>query len=200
MWSGVGTVAPVNEDHSALKNQGASHAIWRLSTKGPGACTGRNVGSRRGQFARQSSRRESSEGVRRRSYVAGQIEDTAAVVNVQQRVVSAGHELTHDWTKDLDLTEDYASRIEESTQIAKTDLGGVMDADAVLVLASSAEPGRGLFVELGAAIARAELGLLDHVVVVGAIQHETVFYFHPRVRRVGTIHEWLALIAPDATT
>ncbi len=133
-------------------------------------------------------------------YVAGQIEDTAAVVNVQQRVVSAGHELTHDWTKDLDLTEDYASRIEESTQIAKTDLGGVMDADAVLVLASSAEPGRGLFVELGAAIARAELGLLDHVVVVGAIQHETVFYFHPRVRRVGTIHEWLALIAPDATT
>lgn len=44
MWSDVDTVAPVNEDHSALKNQGASHAIWRLSTKRPGTCTGRNVG------------------------------------------------------------------------------------------------------------------------------------------------------------
>ena len=59
-----------------------------------------------------------------------------------------------------------------------------MTADAVVVLASSAEPGRGLFVELGAALARAELGGLEHVVVVGEIVHESVFHFHPRVRRV----------------
>lgn len=75
--------------------------------------------------------------------------------------------------------------------MAIADLNAVVDADAVLVVASSSEPGRGLFVELGAALARAELGLLEHVVAVGPIVHESVFYFHPHVRRVVDVREWL---------
>lgn len=127
-------------------------------------------------------------------YVAGQLADTAAVTGAQQAILAAGHELTHDWTQDLEFTEDYASRLEDSAHLAQADLAGVMVADAVVVLASGAQPGRGLFVELGAALARAELGLLRHVVVVGAIVHESVFYFHPRVRRVPTVEEWLGQV------
>jgi nucleoside 2-deoxyribosyltransferase len=125
-------------------------------------------------------------------YVAGQLADKTAVVDAQRAVLAAGHELTHDWTQDLEFTTDYASRAEESAHIAQTDLRGVMAADAVVVIASSPQPGRGLFVELGAALARAEMGLLRHVVAVGTIVHESVFYFHPRVRRVATVQEWLA--------
>lgn len=125
-------------------------------------------------------------------YVAGQLADTAAVRAVQAEVVAAGHVLTHDWTHDSDLDEGYAARPEQSAEIAHTDLAAVMSADAVIVVASGAEPGRGLFVELGAALARVELGLLHEVVVVGEIVHESVFYFHPRVRRVGAVGEWLA--------
>jgi hypothetical protein len=124
-------------------------------------------------------------------YVAGQLADTAAAIDTQQAILAAGHELTHDWTQDLEFTADYASQLEDSSRIAQADLSGVMDADAVVVLASGAQPGRGLFVELGAALARAELGLLHHVVVAGAIVHESVFYFHPHVRRVGSVEEWL---------
>ena len=94
----------------------------------------------------------------------------------------------------------YASRPDDSAQIAQADLTGVMDADAVIVIASSPKPGRGLFVELGAALARAEMGLLRHVVAVGTIVHESVFYFHPRVRRVGTVEEWLTEVASPAAT
>lgn len=132
-------------------------------------------------------------------YVAGHLADSAAVANAQRAVVSAGHELTHDWSQDLEVTTDYASRPEHSTQIAEADLSGVMLADAVIVIASSPEPGRGLFVELGAALARAEMGLLRHVVAVGTIVHESVFYYHPRLRRVETVQEWLAEIGSTAS-
>ncbi|HET8988624.1 MAG TPA: nucleoside 2-deoxyribosyltransferase [Humibacillus sp.] len=129
-----------------------------------------------------------------RVYVAGELSDVETVVRVQRAVVDAGHELTHDWTQGLELTSDYRSRVEGSAAIARTDLAAVMAADAVVVLASGAEPGRGLFVELGAALARAELGLLAHVVAVGEISHESVFYFHPRVHRVTTVEQWFASV------
>ena len=121
-------------------------------------------------------------------YVAGQLRDTQAVRAVQREIEHAGHTLTHDGTHDLELSDGYADQPARSARSPRTDLSGVMTADAVVVLASSAEPGRGLFVELGAALARAELGRLDHVVVVG----ESVFHFHPRVRRVRAVDEWLA--------
>lgn len=69
-----------------------------------------------------------------------------------------------------------------------------MDADAVLVVASEHD-GRGMFVELGAALARARRGDLHHVVVVGRIRHESVFYLHPSVVRVADVEEWLAGLA-----
>jgi hypothetical protein len=52
--------------------------------------------------------------------------------------------------------------------------------------------------ELGAALARAEMDLLRHVVAVGTIVHESVFYFHPRVRRVATVREWRAEVESHA--
>jgi hypothetical protein len=107
------------------------------------------------------------------------------------RIAPTFEGLTHDWTRDLSLTQSYASRPEDSAVIAQAALAGVLASEAVVVLASSTEPGRGLFVELGAALARAELGQLDHVVVVGEIVHESVFYFHPRVRRVAALDDWL---------
>ena len=58
-------------------------------------------------------------------------------------------------------------------------------------MASGPEPERGLFVELGAALARAELGALAHVVGVGPITHDSVFRHHPRVRLVDDVQERL---------
>lgn len=55
--------------------------------------------------------------------------------------------------------------------------------------------GRGMFVELGAALGRAARGELEHVVLVGEIRHESVFYFHSLVRRVPTVQDWLALVS-----
>ncbi|MEW1953609.1 hypothetical protein [Terrabacter sp. NPDC080008] len=55
--------------------------------------------------------------------------------------------------------------------------------------------GRRMFVELGAADSRAARGELEHVVLVGEIRHESVFYFHPLARRVPRVQDWLALVS-----
>jgi hypothetical protein len=128
-------------------------------------------------------------------YVAGPLADIETVQKVQSAVVAAGHELTHDWTRGPDVTfEDYGSLPGVSAGLAGDDLDAVLDADAVLVVMSEHQ-GRGMFVELGAALARAARGDLEHVVVLGPIRHESVFYYHPAVQRVSSVDEWLTTVA-----
>ena len=59
-------------------------------------------------------------------------------------------------------------------------------------MVASRHDGRGMFVELGAALTRARRGELDHIVIVGEIHHESVFYFHPLVQRVPAVQDWLS--------
>lgn len=128
-------------------------------------------------------------------YVAGPLSDSVNVRAVQAAVIAAGHQLTLDWTaSDATFDGDYASDLDRSARIAADDLDAVLNADAVLVVASQHE-GRGMFVELGAALSRARQGELEHVVLVGPIQHDSVFYYHPTVRRVSTIEDWLSTVA-----
>jgi hypothetical protein len=126
-------------------------------------------------------------------YVSGPVSDTATVMRVQNAVVAAGHELTLDWSADVSFAEGYASQAELSSQMAQAELAAVLAADAVLVVASKHD-GRGMFVELGAALTRASRGELDHVVLLGEIHHESVFYFHSLVQRVPGVEDWLAQV------
>jgi hypothetical protein len=123
-------------------------------------------------------------------YVSGPVSDTVTVQQVQNAVVAAGHELTLDWSADVSFVEGYASQPERSARMAQEELDAVIAAEAVLVEASRHD-GRGMFVELGAALACASRGELDHVVIVGEIHHESVFYFHPLVQRVSAVEDWL---------
>ena len=129
-------------------------------------------------------------------YVAGALTNASAVQVAQEALVAAGHELSLDWTRgpDIDFVDGYDSDLAASARIAAADLDAVMRADAVVVVASEHE-GRGMFVELGAALARAREGDLAHVVVVGPIHHDSVFYYHPAVQRAATVEEWLASVS-----
>lgn len=126
-------------------------------------------------------------------YVSGPVSDTHTVREVQDAVVAAGHELTLNWSADVSFCQGYASQLERSARMAQEELDAVLAADAVLVVASRHD-GRGMFVELGAALAQASRGELDHVVLVGEIHHESVFYFHPLVQHVASVEDWLAQI------
>ncbi|HXH77465.1 hypothetical protein [Nocardioides sp.] len=129
-------------------------------------------------------------------YVAGPLADVERVRAVQVAVVAAGHELTLDWTRGSDavLREGYSSAPDLAAKIATDDLEAVLNADAVLVVMSEHD-GRGMFVELGVALTRARRGELEHLVVLGPIHHESVFYFHPAVQRMSAVEEWLVSVA-----
>ena len=124
-------------------------------------------------------------------YVSGPVSDTMTVQQVQNAVVAAGHELTLDWSADVSFAGAYATKPEQSAQMAQEELDAVIAADALLVVASRHD-GRGMFVELGAALTRAKRGEMDHVVIVGQMHHESVFYFHPLVQRVLAVEDWLS--------
>lgn len=127
-----------------------------------------------------------------RIYVAGALADSARVRDVQAAVVAAGHELTLDWTSGEDVSlRDYASEPEAAGRIAAADLDAVRQADAVLVVTSEHQ-GRGMFVELGAALAEAESGRMQHVVVLGGRPHDSAFFYHPAVQRFLDVEEWLS--------
>lgn len=125
-------------------------------------------------------------------YVAGALADVEAVQQVQAEVVANGHELTLDWTRGPDSALiEYSSATDVARRVARDDLQAVLDADALLVVATEHD-GRGMFVELGAALAGASTGRgINHVVVIGPIRHESVFYFHPAVTQVANVREWL---------
>ncbi len=124
-------------------------------------------------------------------YVAGPVTDVATVRQVQRSVT--GHELTLDWSRDVSFTANFAGPADRAAAMAAEELDAVLKADAVLVIASEHD-GRGMFVELGAALTRGERGELDHLAVIGNIKHESVFYCHPLVQRCATVGEWLATL------
>ncbi len=95
------------------------------------------------------------------------------------------------WTRGADAAlTDYESQPAASAAVASADLAAVLTADAVLVVAPEHE-GRGVYVELGAALACASAGALQHVAVLGPIQHQSVFFHHPAVTRWVGVEAWL---------
>ena len=128
-----------------------------------------------------------------RVYVAAALVDAPAVRAVQDWARSVGHEVVHDWTSAADAeVRDYLAEPDASARIASTDLRAVLEADLVVVLATGA-PARGLYVELGAALACVERGEAKEVVVVGEGLGDSVFFQHPAVQRAPSVEEWWAL-------
>lgn len=126
-------------------------------------------------------------------YVAGPLADIKTVQRVQDAVVAAGHELTMDWSSSPGPSlQVYDAEPDAAGRLAGAMLDAVLAADAVLVLATEND-GRGMFVELGAALAAARRsGAVKDIAVIGQIRHESIFYFHPAVTRAADVDEWLA--------
>lgn len=128
-------------------------------------------------------------------FVSGQIGDIENVRNVQQRLIDAGHTITHDWTRNetgdkmLAGDAEKLANLEETAKRAELDINGVIDADAYVLCSDNANPGKGLYVELGAALALNTTRATPKVYILGALNHMSVFYFHPSVVRLKTIDE-----------
>jgi hypothetical protein len=117
-------------------------------------------------------------------YVASGIKNKEEVQRVFERLIAAGHEITADWTLTDDIPE--GSRDESSEYIrslAKRDFEGIRECD-VFVLISYPREGRSMYVELGVALSMLETSGRPRVFIVGPLNNESVFYYHPLVTRI----------------
>lgn len=128
-------------------------------------------------------------------FVSGQITDLNNVRLVQNRLREQGHTITHDWTRsetgDKMLNGDAAklADIEETSRRARLDIQGVLDADAYVICTDNSKSGKGMYVELGAALALNVMNMTPKVYLLGDLNHMSVFYFHPSVVRLNYLEE-----------
>ena len=117
-------------------------------------------------------------------YVASAIKNKDSVQGIFDHLKANGHEVTADWTLTDDIPESVRDQKQEYVRsIAKRDFEGIRECD-VFVLLSDPREGRSMYVELGIAIAMLEAKGKPKVFIVGPENNESVFYFHPLVRRV----------------
>ncbi|MFA5003895.1 MAG: hypothetical protein WC498_01290 [Candidatus Saccharimonadales bacterium] len=133
-------------------------------------------------------------------FVSGQIADVENVRQVQQRFIDAGHTITHDWTRneaDDRMLSDDADKLKdmvETSRRARLDIQGVVDCDVYVICTDNEISGKGMYVELGAALALCTTNGSPRIYLIGKMNHMSVFYFHPLVTRVGNVEEAIELL------
>lgn len=133
-------------------------------------------------------------------FVSGNIHDLDNVRAIQQALTDAGHSITHDWTNKLNGDTMLSGReaklknIDESGLRAKKDILGVIDCDVYIICADNRVNGKGMYAELGAALALNEVNGKPDIYLIGSMEHMSVFYFHPAVKHVDSIETVIKLI------
>lgn len=128
-------------------------------------------------------------------FVSGQIGDVENVRDVQRAFVDAGHEITHDWTQSetganfLGGARAKFDNPGESGRRAERDMQGVIDSDVYVICTDNEKPGKGMYVELGGALALNKTTGRPLVYLLGEMANASIFYFDPVVRRRESVEE-----------
>jgi hypothetical protein len=124
-------------------------------------------------------------------YIASAINNKDNVQAIYDQLKKRGHEVTTDWTLTDDIPENDREKSSEYIRsIAKRDFEGIRECN-VFVLLSDPPEGRSMYAELGIAISMLEASGKPRVYIVGPENKESVFYFHPIVRRVESFEDVL---------
>ena len=117
-------------------------------------------------------------------FVSGKVgEGEGSARSAIELVRNAGYEVTFDWTQ-IEHLKPYDENVEKCREAALLESRGVLDADALIVLAHPA--GVGMYLEMGIAIGRGK-----PVFVVTDGPSRSMFFYHPLVRRFRTVDEVL---------
>lgn len=119
-------------------------------------------------------------------YLAGRFHEKDFMRNAQEMLRAKGHEISWDWTKHKNIRP-YPEHLEEAEEQASADIQGVKDCDIFILL--SDEAGRGMYVELGVAVA-----LQKKIFIVGEHNTNCLFYFLLFIIRKDTLEDVLKVI------
>jgi hypothetical protein len=135
-----------------------------------------------------------------KAFVSGQLKEKETVRTIYSRLADLGITTAHDWTTTDNLVGSYSQNPEEAGARAARDIQGVCDADLYILMTDNEFPGKGMYVELGAALVLAETTGSPKVFVVGPRNHESIFYYHPLVTHFPDIDSCLEYIKQNHLT
>ena len=127
-------------------------------------------------------------------FISGRIDDADAIREDMREIKRAGHELTHDWTATdtfLGSRQSKLSNRAEAGTRASNDIQGVIDCDIYVLSSNNESVGKGMYVELGAALALNMTIGKPAVYIIGEMNHLSAFYLHPSVIHEDTIGDVL---------
>jgi hypothetical protein len=129
--------------------------------------------------------------LRMKFYVAAFVEEKRRVQAIHAQLRALGHSITVDWTDPLDIDGEQRDRhAPRVAAVAERDMNGVRECDVFILLADPPD-GRAKYAELGAAIMSRVTCGRPRVYVLGDETHHSVFFYHPAVERVRSLHEVL---------
>jgi hypothetical protein len=131
-------------------------------------------------------------------FVSGQIDEKEEINSIYKKLQDAGHEVTHDWTKTDDIGDKLTNQKEAGLRAAK-DITGVVEADVYILVSNNSKPGKGMYVELGAALALNEAVGKPQIITIGSRNHLSIFYLHPAVCHLDTIEDVLQKLSTKRT-
>jgi hypothetical protein len=159
----------------------------RLATLRPG----------RGPWARHSQHNDREAALK--VFVSSQIGEKEEVRKAYAAFTGAGMSITHDWTTTDDIG-DKLFRLDEAGRRAKLDIDGVCSSDVYVLLSGNRHVGKGMYVELGAALALHGRESRPEIFVVGPMNHLSIFYLHPAVSHVDTVEDLIFELTSRGTT
>lgn len=129
-------------------------------------------------------------------FVSGQIDDSKSIRGLMDLITKNGHVITHDWTAADTFLSNKASKLANKTESgnrAFKDIQGVLDSDVYILSSDNDKVGKGMYVELGAALALKQAGLpgAPDIYLVGNLNHISIFYLHPMVKHRKSMQEVL---------
>lgn len=116
-----------------------------------------------------------------KAFVSGQINDKEQIREIYSELRNIGFDITHDWTR-TDKIDDKLADPTESGRRAAKDITGVVDCDTYILMTDNEKVGKGMYVELGAALALREKTGKPDVYIVGPLNHLSIFYLHPAIQ------------------
>lgn len=125
-------------------------------------------------------------------YVAsplGMVKQTKQAMRIIRR---NGHQITHDWTKsDMFLAGEKQKEAnpDEAAHRAIDDVKGVTDADVVIFLTSEEYAARGMYVELGIALAEYAHKGSPRIFFIKPIYSKSIFFYHPYVEHADSVKQ-----------
>lgn len=131
-------------------------------------------------------------------YIAARFDNKEGVKRVYDKLMAKGHEVHTDWTVHEPFYP-YHSDPDKCAKYSDEDIKGAMGCDVFVLLADESHNGRekapshgrGMFIELGAAMSSFLLRGAPRVFIIGPDNDKAIFHFHNCVKRFNTIDEVL---------